>query len=78
MNDHHFKLVKFKGDFVWHGHSDTDETLIVLEGEMRIDFHHGKVELRTGEMFVLPKGVEHKPLAKEECKYNVGKTYRDG
>ena len=68
MNDYHFKLVKFQGDFVWHTHDDTDETFIVLDGEMRIDFRDGKVDLKAGEMFVVPKGVEHKPFAKEECK----------
>jgi mannose-6-phosphate isomerase-like protein (cupin superfamily) len=68
MNDYHFKLVKFKGDFVWHSHDDTDETFIVLEGKMSIDFRDGKIDLKTGEMFVVPKGVEHKPFAKEECK----------
>lgn len=68
MNDYHFKLVKFKGDFVWHTHHDTDETFIVLEGEMRIDFRDGTVDLKEGEMFIVPKGTEHKPFAEEECK----------
>jgi mannose-6-phosphate isomerase-like protein (cupin superfamily) len=68
MNDYHFKLVKFQGDFVWHSHNDTDETFIVLEGEMTIDFRDGKVDLKAGEMFVVPKGVEHKPSAKMECR----------
>ena len=68
MNDYHFKLVKFRGHFVWHSHEDTDETFIVLDGEMSIDFRDGKVDLKTGEMYVVPKGVEHKPFAKEECK----------
>jgi mannose-6-phosphate isomerase-like protein (cupin superfamily) len=68
MNDYHFKLVKFKGDFVWHRHDDTDETFIVLDGEMSIDFRDGKVDLKAGEMFVVPKGTEHKPFAKNECK----------
>lgn len=68
MNDYHFKLVKFQGDFVWHSHNDTDETFIVLDGEMTIDFRDGKVDLNAGEMFVVPKGVEHKPSAKKECK----------
>ena len=67
MNDYHFKLVKFKGDFVWHQHDDTDETFIVLEGKMRIDFRDGSVELKAGEMFVVPKSVEHKPFAEDEC-----------
>ena len=68
MNDYHFKLCKFQGDFVWHKHTDTDETFLVLEGEMHIDFRDGKVLLKTGEMFVVPKGIEHKPFAKDECK----------
>jgi len=68
MNDYHFKLVKFQGDFVWHRHDDTDETFIVLEGEMSINFRDGKAGLKAGEMFIVPKRVEHKPLAKDECK----------
>ncbi len=67
MNDYHFKLVKFQGDFVWHSHADTDETFIVLHGEMQIDFRDGKVSLKAGEMLVVPKGVEHKPFAEKEC-----------
>lgn len=68
MNDYQFKIVKIKGDFVWHDHEDTDETFIVLEGKLRIDFRDGQVELADGEMFVVPKGVEHKPYAEEEVK----------
>jgi len=68
MNDYHFKLVKFKGDFVWHHHAETDEVFIVLDGEMRIDFRDGHMEIKAGEMFVVPKGVEHKPFAEKECK----------
>ena len=68
MNDYQFKLVKLKGDFVWHDHKDTDETFIVLEGNLRIDFRDGQVNLSKGEMFVVPKGVEHKPYADEEVK----------
>ena len=67
MNDYHFKLVKLQGDFVWHSHPDTDETFIVLNGEMQIDFRDGKVSLKTGEMLVVPKGAEHKPFAEKEC-----------
>jgi len=67
MNDYHFKLVKLQGDFVWHRHADTDEVFIVFEGEMRIDFRDGKVEMNTGEMFVVPKGIEHKPFSEKEC-----------
>jgi len=68
MNDYHFKLVKFQGDFVWHSHADTDEVFITLDGEMTIEFRDGKAHLKAGEMFVVPKGVEHKPCAEKECK----------
>lgn len=67
MNDYHFKLVKFKDDFVWHRHDDTDEVFIALDGEMSIEFRDGRADLKAGEMFVVPKGVEHKPFAEEEC-----------
>jgi mannose-6-phosphate isomerase-like protein (cupin superfamily) len=66
MNDYQFKLVKLQGDFVWHDHKETDETFIVLDGELRIDFRDGAVTLLAGEMFVVPKGVEHKPFAETE------------
>ncbi len=68
MNDYHFKLVKFQGDFVWHAHDDTDEVFIVIDGEMSIDFQDGPVHLKAGEMLVVPKGVRHKPFAEKECK----------
>ena len=68
MNDYQFKLVKIKGDFVWHNHSDTDEVFIVIEGSMKIEFKDEVVELNEGEMYVVPKGVEHKPFAENECK----------
>jgi len=67
MNDYQFKLVKIKNEFVWHDHKDTDEVFIVIEGSMKIDFRDGQVILEQGEMFVIPKGVEHKPFASEEC-----------
>lgn len=68
MNDYQFKLVKLQGDFVWHDHQDTDETFIVLDGELRIDFRDGAVTLGPSEMFVVPRGVEHKPFAGHEVK----------
>ena len=67
MNDYHFKLVKFQGEFVWHRHDDTDEVFIALDGEMSIEFREGNVNLKPGEMFVVPKGLEHKPHAEKEC-----------
>lgn len=68
MNDYQFKLARVEGDFVWHQHEDTDEAFIVIEGEMRIDFRDGSVTLREGEMFVVPRGVEHKPFAAAQTK----------
>ena len=66
MNEYQFKLVKIEGDFIWHDHADTDETFIVLDGQLRIDFRDGAVQVATGEMFVVPRGVEHKPYAEKE------------
>jgi mannose-6-phosphate isomerase-like protein (cupin superfamily) len=68
MNDYQFKLVRIEGDFVWHEHADTDETFIVVEGQLRIDMRDGFVLLSAGEMFVVPKGTEHKPYAEREVK----------
>jgi mannose-6-phosphate isomerase-like protein (cupin superfamily) len=68
MNDYQFKLVRLEGDFIWHDHKETDETFVVIEGALRIDFRDGAVEIGAGEMFVVPKGVEHKPYAKGEVK----------
>jgi len=68
MNDYQFKVVRIKGDFIWHDHKDTDETFIVLDGTLRIDFRDGSVHIGPGEMYVVPKGVEHKPFAQEEVK----------
>jgi mannose-6-phosphate isomerase-like protein (cupin superfamily) len=68
MNDYQFKVVKLQGDFIWHDHQDTDETFIVLEGSLRIDFRDGHVDIGAGEMYVVPKGVEHKPYAEKEVR----------
>ena len=65
MNDYEFKIVKFKGEFVWHSHPDTDETFIVLKGTLMMHFRDKIVELTDGEMIVVPKGVEHKPASEE-------------
>lgn len=66
MNDYQFKIVKILGDFIWHDHTTTDETFIVLQGTLRIDFRDGFVLVGPGEMYVVPKGVEHKPFAENE------------
>jgi len=67
MNNYHFKLAKLQGEFVWHDHQETDEVFIVLNGKLDILFRDGKVTLNEGEMYVVPKGVEHKPVAEAEC-----------
>jgi len=68
MNDYQFKVVKIEGDFLWHDHPETDETFLVLDGELRIDFEDGSVLLRKGELYVVPKGIRHKPYAEHEVK----------
>ncbi len=68
MNDYDFKIVKFKGDFVWHSHPETDETFVILEGTLTMNFRDRKVEVHTGEMIVIPKGVEHKPSSAQGYK----------
>ena len=67
MNDYQFKLAKFKGEFVWHDHKDTDEVFLVVKGRMAIAFEDRTVTLNEGEMYVVPKGVAHKPFAEDEC-----------
>ena len=67
MNDYQFKLAKVKGEFVWHSHKETDETFIVLNGELHIEFRDKKIKLNKGELYIVPKGVEHKPYAENEC-----------
>jgi len=68
MNDYQFKIARVQGEFVWHDHPDTDEVFIVIEGTLEIKFRDGKVVLNEGEMYVVPKGVEHKPCAKDLAK----------
>lgn len=67
MNDYHFKLAKVQGEFVWHDHPETDEAFLVLKGQLEICFRDGKVVLNEGEMYVVPRGLEHKPVAEQEC-----------
>jgi mannose-6-phosphate isomerase-like protein (cupin superfamily) len=68
LNDYQFKIVRITGDFVWHDHPETDEAFIVLDGKLRIDLRDRSVMLGPGEMFVVPKGTEHKPFAENEVK----------
>ena len=71
MNDYQFKLVKIENDFTWHKHEDTDETFLVIEGKMGIEFEDQTVELSEGEMIVIPKGKKHKPYADKEAKIMI-------
>ena len=68
MNNYDFKIVKFRGDFIWHSHPETDETFIIMEGTLVMNFRDNRVEVRPGEMIVIPKGVEHKPSSKDGYK----------
>ncbi|AIE27992.1 cupin domain-containing protein [Klebsiella pneumoniae] len=68
MNDYQFKVVRIAGDFIWHSHLETDETLMVVEGVLRVDFRDGHVLVKAGEMIVVPRGVEHKTSAETEAK----------
>lgn len=68
MNDYDFKIVKFKGDVIWHSHPDTDETFIIMEGTLVMSFHDRKVEVHAGKMIVIPKGIEHKPYSENGYK----------
>ena len=67
MNDYQFKLVKIQGEFTWHDHPNTDEVFIVIEGSMEIELRSNKAYLSSGEMFVVPKGVEHKTFVENKC-----------
>ncbi len=67
MNDYQFKIAKIQGEFIWHDHPETDEVFIVLKGQLEIQLREASVMLNEGEMYVVPKGVEHKPVAREEC-----------
>ena len=66
MNDYQFKLVKLQGEFIWHNHQDTDETFIVLDGDMTLELRDGSVPLAAGEMYVVLRGVDHRPTALHE------------
>jgi mannose-6-phosphate isomerase-like protein (cupin superfamily) len=68
LNDIQFKVVRIEGDFLWHDHADTDEAFLVLDGVLRIDFRDRQVTVRAGELFVVPRGVEHKPYAEREVR----------
>jgi mannose-6-phosphate isomerase-like protein (cupin superfamily) len=66
LNDYEIKVVKLQGEFVWHRHDDTDELFLVLDGELTIQLRDGDVTLRPGQLYVVPRGVEHCPVAAGE------------
>jgi mannose-6-phosphate isomerase-like protein (cupin superfamily) len=68
MNDYDFKLVRMRREFIWHSHPETDEVFMVIDGELQIDLPDEMLCLRKGEMVVIPKGTDHKPSCREECR----------
>lgn len=66
LNGQEVKLAKVKGEFIWHHHEKEDELFLVLEGVLRLEFQDGVVTLRPGELYIVPRGVEHRPVAEEE------------
>jgi mannose-6-phosphate isomerase-like protein (cupin superfamily) len=68
LNDYEVKLVRLEGEFVWHEHSDTDELFLVLDGRLTIQLRDRNVVVGAGELFVVPRGVEHCPLAEGEVR----------
>ena len=67
FNGHDVMVVKVKGEFLWHSHDDTDDLFLVLNGSVTIETGQGNVLLRPGELYVVPKGVKHRPVAQEEA-----------
>lgn len=67
VDDAFVKVAKIQGEFVWHQHDEEDELFFILKGKLRIELESGPVELIEGEMFMVPKGVQHRPVAEEEC-----------
>ena len=67
FNDHDLMVVKVKGEFVWHTHADTDDFFLVLKGTLKVEMRDRTVTLKAGEMYVVPKGVEHRTVADEEA-----------
>ena len=67
VNDYHVKIAKIEGEFIWHQHDNTDELFLVVEGSFTMKLRDGDVELAEGEIIVIPAGVEHCPVAEEEC-----------
>ncbi len=67
LNDYDVRIAKLEGEFVWHAHEDTDEMFLVIKGDLKILLRDGEVNLSEGEIYVVPRGVEHRPVADKEC-----------
>jgi mannose-6-phosphate isomerase-like protein (cupin superfamily) len=67
VDDAYVKVAKLKGTLAWHSHEHEDELFFILKGQLRIETEQGSVDLREGEMFVVPKGLRHNPVAEQEC-----------
>lgn len=67
LNGQHVRLAKLQGPFIWHAHEHEDELFLVIKGELRLEFRDGSVELREGDMIVVPRAVEHRPVAEREA-----------
>lgn len=67
LNDYQFKIARLSGEFIWHRHAETDEAFLVLEGRLVIELRDGRVEMAAGDLYVVPRGVEHRPVAAEPC-----------
>ena len=66
LNDQQVKLAKLKGEFIWHSHADEDELFYILKGTLKMEFRDKTVELNEGEILIVPRGIEHRPIAEEE------------
>ena len=66
LNDQHIKLARIQGSFIWHSHADEDELFMVFKGTLFMDFRDRSIEIRTGEMLIVPRGVEHCPRTKDD------------
>lgn len=67
VDDAYIKVARVQGTLAWHSHENEDELFLILKGRLRIDMPHGSVELNEGEMFIVPKGMRHNPVAEQEC-----------
>ena len=67
LNGQHVRLVRCQGEFIWHQHAEEDELFLVLEGHLRLELRHRTLELQAGELCVVPRGTEHRPVAPEEA-----------